>query len=99
MDLPMSMHINLSPAMEQYIRSKVADGSYGNATEVVRDAIRRMQAAERHIAAFQAAVARGTRELDRGEGIPYDTALMDALTDEALRAMRTEAPADRDPAG
>ena len=87
---PMSMHINLSPAMEQYIKSKVAEGSYGNATEVVRDAIRRMQAAERHIAAFQAAVAEGTAQLDRGEGIPYDAALMDALTEEALRTSNAD---------
>ena len=42
----MTMHINLSPEMEQYIKSKVSSGFYGNATEVIRDAIRRMQAEE-----------------------------------------------------
>lgn len=43
----MTMHIKLSPEMERYLRDKVATGFYGNVTEVIRDAIRRMQAAER----------------------------------------------------
>ena len=34
----MSMHINLSPEMESYIKGKVSSGFYGNATEVIRDA-------------------------------------------------------------
>jgi putative addiction module CopG family antidote len=33
-----TMHINLSPEMEHYIKGKVASGFYGNATEVIRDA-------------------------------------------------------------
>jgi antitoxin ParD1/3/4 len=36
------MHINLSPEIEQYLQSKVGTGFYSNASEVVRDAIRRM---------------------------------------------------------
>ena len=40
------MHIKLSAEMNAYIKSKVASGFYGNATEVIRDAIRRMQAGE-----------------------------------------------------
>jgi putative addiction module CopG family antidote len=38
----MTMHVNLSPEMESYIKGKVSTGFYGNATEVIRDAIRRM---------------------------------------------------------
>jgi putative addiction module CopG family antidote len=38
-----SMHINFSPEMEQYLQSKVGSGFYNNATEVVCDAIRRMR--------------------------------------------------------
>jgi antitoxin ParD1/3/4 len=44
--MPMTMHINLSDEMERYIKSKVATGFYGSATEVIRDAIRRMQASD-----------------------------------------------------
>ena len=42
----MTMHVNLSPEMERYIKDKVSSGFYGSATEVIRDAIRRMQADE-----------------------------------------------------
>ena len=35
----MTMHVNLSPEMKGYIKSKVASGFYGNATEVICDAI------------------------------------------------------------
>jgi len=30
----MSMHVNLSPEMENYIKGKVAGGFYGNANDV-----------------------------------------------------------------
>ena len=66
----MTMHVNLSNEMESYIKSKVASGFYGNATEVIRDAIRRMQAEESRTAAWQAAIAKGDAQLDRGEGAP-----------------------------
>jgi antitoxin ParD1/3/4 len=86
----MTMHINLSPEMEQYIKSKVSSGFYGNATEVIRDAIRRMQASELHIAAFQAAVAQGDAQLDRGEGVAYDSDLMESMTQIALPDSRRQ---------
>jgi hypothetical protein len=35
------MHVNLSAEMEGFIKSKVPGGFYGNATEVIRGAIRR----------------------------------------------------------
>ncbi len=35
----MTMHVNLSAEMEGFIKEKVAGGFYGNATEVIRDAI------------------------------------------------------------
>ncbi len=67
--MDMTMHINLSPEMESYIKGKVAGGFYGNATEVIPDAIRRMQAEEGRIAAFRRAIADGDAQLDRGERV------------------------------
>jgi len=95
----MTMHINLSPEMEQYIKTKVSSGFYGNATEVIRDAIRRMEAQERQIAAFQAAVAKGDAELDRGEGVPYTRTLMESLTQTALQEMHSDKPINPDVIG
>ena len=92
----MTMHVNLSTEMESYIKGKVGSGFYGNATEVIRDAIRRMQAEEERIAAFRAAVAKGDAELDRGEGIAYSPELMEKITQTALEDMRSEKPIDPD---
>jgi len=40
------MNISLSPQMAKFIRGKVKKGEYTNSSEVVRDALRRMQDAE-----------------------------------------------------
>jgi|SRR5450432_4475004 putative addiction module CopG family antidote len=40
------MNISLSPQMARFIRGKVKKGEYTNASEVMRDAVRRMQEAD-----------------------------------------------------
>lgn len=92
----MTMHINLSPEMEGFIKSKVASGFYGNATEVVRDAIRRMQAEESRIAAWQAAIQQGDDQLDRGEGIAYSAETLKDITQSAIAGMHSGKPMDPD---
>ena len=92
----MTMHVNLSPEMEGFIKSKVAAGFYGNATEVIRDAIRRMQAEEGRIAAWQAAIKRGDDQLDRGEGIIYTPGTLKRITESAMSAMQSGQPVDPD---
>ena len=92
----MTMHVNLSPEMEGFIKAKVAGGSYGNATEVIRDAIRRLQDEDTRISAWKAAIAKGDAELDRGEGAAYSPQLMDSLADQATRSMHSGAAVDPD---
>ena len=92
----MTMHINLSPEMESYIKAKVTSGFYGNATEVIRDAIRRMQAEEQRVAAFRKAVAEGDAQLDRGEGTAYSRDLMNKLADTARKNIGSGKPIDPD---
>jgi antitoxin ParD1/3/4 len=92
----MTMHINLSPEMESYIKAKVTSGFYGNATEVIRDAIRRMQAEEQRVAAFRKAVAEGEAQLDRGEGTAYSRDLMNKLADTARKNIGSGKPIDPD---
>jgi antitoxin ParD1/3/4 len=92
----MTMHINLSSEMEAYIKSKVASGFYGNATEVIRDAIRRMQTAESHMAAWQSAIAKGETQLDRGEGVTYTPELLESITQVALDSMNNGKPINPD---
>jgi antitoxin ParD1/3/4 len=92
----MTMHINLSPEMEGFIKDKVASGFYGNATEVIRDAVRRMQAEDGRIQAWQAAIKRGDDELDLGKGVAYNSETLKSITKEAVDAMHSGKPMDRD---
>jgi len=92
----MTMHVNLSPEMEGFIRNKVASGFYGNATEVIRDAIRRMQTEENRVTAWRAAIAKGDAQLDRGEGAVYTPELVESITQSAIAAMHNGQPIDPD---
>jgi antitoxin ParD1/3/4 len=83
----MTMHVNLSDEMESFIRSKVAGGFYGNATEVIRDAVRRMQAEEARVAAWQAAIKVGEDQLTAGHGVPYTPDTMKKLQKRAAAAV------------
>jgi len=38
----MQMNVSITPEMRKYVQSKVKSGKYSNASEVVRDALRRM---------------------------------------------------------
>lgn len=82
------MHINLSQEMEQYLQSKVVTGFYSNASEVVRDAIRRMREEDAKLSALQVAVRVGDEQLDRGEGITYTTERLEAITEKAFANAR-----------
>ena len=90
------MHVNLSPEMENFIKAKVASGFYGNATEVIRDAIRQMQAEEARRVAWQAAIDKGEAQLDRGEGVTFTPELMESVTQSAIAAMYSGQPIDPD---
>jgi antitoxin ParD1/3/4 len=92
----MTMHVNLSPEMESYIKGKVSSGFYGNSTEVIRDAIRRMRADEERATAFRRAVAEGEAQLDRGEGRDYSAKRLDELAETARKNLRSGKPIDPD---
>ena len=92
----MTMHVNLSSEMEGFIRNKVASGFYGNATEVIRDAIRRMQAEESRFVAWQTALKKGNEQLDRGEGVAYTPETLSNITQRAIDAMHSGQPTDPD---
>lgn len=40
----MTLNVNLTPELEALVRNKVESGRYGSASEVVRDALRLMEA-------------------------------------------------------
>jgi antitoxin ParD1/3/4 len=92
----MTMHINLSPEMETFIKSKVSGGFYGNATEVIRDAIRRMQAEEGRANAWKAALQKGDADLDAGQSVLYTAAALADITQSAKKAMGSAQGMDAD---
>ncbi len=67
---------------------------YGNATEVIRDALRRMQAEEVRVAAWQATIKVDDDQLTRGEGVAYTPALRKKTRDDAVKAMHSGKPMD-----
>lgn len=92
----MTLHINLSPEIEGFIKSKVASGFYGNATEVIRDALRRMQAEESRVIAWQAAIRQGDDQLNRGEGIAFTPQVLNDITQSAISSQHSGQPMDTD---
>ena len=90
----MTMHVNLSKEMEAFIKRKVATGFYANATEVIRDAIRRMYADEAQMERFKAAVAEGEADADVGRVLPYTSDLMVSLMEEAAASANNGEPID-----
>lgn len=82
------MHINLSPEMEVYLQNKVGTGLYSNASEVVRDAIRRMWEEDEKLKALRFAVRAGDEQLERGEGLTYTKDRLEAITARAFANAR-----------
>ncbi len=81
------MHINLSSEIEEYLQSKVNTGFYSNASEVVRDAIRRMWEEER-LDRLRAAIYAGDEQLERGDGVAYSSERLAKITETALSNAR-----------
>lgn len=70
------MNASLAPRLEKYIAPKVASGDCSTASEVVREALRVLQAEERARRAALRQLRNGIDEaaasLDRGERIPAE---------------------------
>ncbi|MDO9225800.1 MAG: type II toxin-antitoxin system ParD family antitoxin [Pseudomonadota bacterium] len=77
------MHLNLSAEMEQYLQAKVGSGFYGNVSEVVRDAIRRMRDEDEKLTALRAAVRAGDDQLALGQGRDYSQERLEQITEQA----------------
>ena len=69
------MHVSLTDRLDEYVRDKVASGLYSNASEVIREALRRQIAEEESLAAKRARLLEeidiGIAQADRGEFADY----------------------------
>jgi len=72
------MNVSLTPELERWVSTKVEDGRYRSASEVVREGLRLLQEREEERAARLEALRRdiqvGTDQLDRGEGVDGEEA-------------------------
>jgi antitoxin ParD1/3/4 len=88
-------NINLTDHWDRFVEAGVKSGRYGNASEVVREALRlleeRQKAEKAKLEWLRRAANDGLEELDRGEGIEFST--LDDL-DSYLQKLGEEASAE-----
>ncbi|MCX7203569.1 MAG: type II toxin-antitoxin system ParD family antitoxin [Burkholderiales bacterium] len=86
----MGMNVNLTPQLEELVRSKVASGLYTSASEVVREALRLMDEQDRLRDAKLAQLRSDVRQgLASGSSQPWDAEALKSMA----RARRTNGPA------
>lgn len=72
------MNVSLTAELERWVHDKVESGSYGSASEVVREALRALRERDELRAALltdlRREVAVGLDELDAGRGLAFDAA-------------------------
>ena len=87
----MGMNVNLTPQLEELVRSKVASGLYTSASEVVREALRLMEEQDRLREAKLAQLRNDLRQgLASGSSEPWDAAALKSEA-RARRAGKTAA--------
>ncbi len=59
--------LSLGEHWEAFIKKQIANGRYGSASEVVRDALRDMEVREAKLEALRAHLDEGARQADAGE--------------------------------
>jgi antitoxin ParD1/3/4 len=84
------MNVNLTPQLEELVRSKVASGLYTSASEVVREALRLMDEQDRLREAKLTQLRSDVRQgLASGSSQPWDAEALKSMA----RARRTNGPA------
>jgi len=62
----MASSYSIGPHFEAFIQAQLASGRYGNASEVVRDALRLMEDREKQFAALDARLSQAIAEVEAG---------------------------------
>jgi antitoxin ParD1/3/4 len=90
------MNVSLTPELERLIQRRVKSGLYGSASEVVREALRRLEESEAarnaRLAALRQDLDVGIRELDAGLGRPLNQAALQRLKQEARSRSQSRRP-------
>src|SRR6476659_4661763 len=95
-----SRNINLPDRLDRFVQEQIDSGRYGDASEVIGESLRLLEHRRAEEAAklkwLQDAVQAAVDQIDRGEGIEFDSIEeleqhLDRLTDEVL----SETPSQR----
>lgn len=86
------MVIHFPADIEASIQQKVQSGDYSDTTEVMRVALRLLNARERRIEEIRESIAEGLAEIERGEGFEWTPELMDEISREADEQIRLGQP-------
>jgi len=91
-DTAMTMNINLTPQLEQLVRQKVSSGLYNSASEVVREALRLMEAQDRSRAVKLEQLRQEIRQgLESGPATPWNVQEMKRAGRKRLAARSSSA--------
>ncbi|MGI8475614.1 MAG: type II toxin-antitoxin system ParD family antitoxin [Thermomicrobiales bacterium] len=86
------MNVSLTPQLETMIRERIESGRYNNASEVVRDALRHLEANER-LEHLRSLLAVGMEQVRRGETVEFTPELIDEMERRAEeRFLKGELP-------
>ena len=84
------MNISLTPQLEQMVKTKVASGLYGSASEVLREALRLLEERDRiHAMRIEELRAEIKKGLNSGEPTPLD---VQSLKRGAVSGLRLNKP-------
>tara|TARA_R110000772_G_scaffold19985_1_gene55538 strand:- start:623 stop:871 length:249 start_codon:yes stop_codon:yes gene_type:complete len=72
--------LSLGEHWEAFIKNEIANGRYGSASEVVRDALRTLEERKQRLELLRTHLAEGARQAKAGEFIEHFS--MDGLIDE-----------------
>ena len=89
------MNVSLTPQLEAMIRQRVESGRYNNASEVVREALRRLEEHEQ-LMHLRSLLAVGLEDERRGDLVEFTPELMDDIYREAEELFRNGAEPDPD---
>lgn len=92
------MNVHFPPVDDEYIRHKIEAGFYSNATELVRDAVRRLRETEEgeRLERLRAAVMLGHGQGLRGETDVCSPELIEELTRQAFENKNNGKPVKND---
>ncbi len=86
------MQVHLDPKFEAMIRENVESGEYADASDVVTDALRLMEAHDRRAQELRAEVAEGFAQVERGESVELTPERMDLIMARARENARRGKP-------